>query len=32
VELPGGAIWVLAAYALAAGNAMVYQPSQHTPG
>ena len=29
---PAGAIWVLAAYALAPGNAMVYQPSQHTPG
>jgi succinate-semialdehyde dehydrogenase / glutarate-semialdehyde dehydrogenase len=29
---PAGAISVLAAYALAAGNAMVYKPSEHTPG
>jgi succinate-semialdehyde dehydrogenase / glutarate-semialdehyde dehydrogenase len=29
---PAGAISVLAAYALAAGNAMVYKPSEYTPG
>jgi succinate-semialdehyde dehydrogenase/glutarate-semialdehyde dehydrogenase len=29
---PAGAICVLAAYALAAGNAMVYKPSEYTPG
>lgn len=29
---PAGAIGVLAAYALAAGNAMVYKPSEYTPG
>jgi len=29
---PAGAISVLAAYVLAAGNAMVYKPSEHTPG
>ncbi|HET7516262.1 MAG TPA: aldehyde dehydrogenase family protein [Actinomycetes bacterium] len=29
---PAGAICVLAAYALAAGNAMVYKPSEFTPG
>jgi succinate-semialdehyde dehydrogenase / glutarate-semialdehyde dehydrogenase len=29
---PAGAICVLAVYALAAGNAMVYKPSEYTPG
>jgi acyl-CoA reductase-like NAD-dependent aldehyde dehydrogenase len=29
---PAGAICVLAAYVLAAGNAMVYKPSEYTPG
>jgi len=29
---PAGAISALAAYALAAGNAMVYKPSEYTPG
>jgi succinate-semialdehyde dehydrogenase / glutarate-semialdehyde dehydrogenase len=29
---PAGAISVLAAHALAAGNAMVYKPSEYTPG
>src|SRR4029453_9804553 len=29
---PVGAVCVLAAYALAAGNAMVYKPSEYTPG